>query len=211
MFYFLHCLEFETLLKYFLWPYIALQDLTVEESSLMPNMTGAESVHSAMQKCHSQKKVGLLEVCEMDQNRSVAQIAAYTSYLNGAHRGKGPTLFELAFRSADIVGTPTNFIYATNLWIESEHKLSQTKPLTGDVRIKLQKQKVNASADITPKDSHCHDMMLITSPTTRGFWRRNLHVTDFGTMPSDIDKTSTPESAMTELPWTPFLRPVTQS
>jgi hypothetical protein len=74
--YFLHCLEFETLLKSFFWPYIALQDLTVEESALMPNTMGAKSVHSAMQKCPSQRKVGLLEACKMDQNWAVSEIAA---------------------------------------------------------------------------------------------------------------------------------------
>jgi hypothetical protein len=63
----------------------------------MPNCTGAESVHSSVRKCLSKRKVDLIEACEIDQNQAIAQIAAYTLYLNGAHRGKGPTLFELAF------------------------------------------------------------------------------------------------------------------
>jgi hypothetical protein len=134
-----------------------------------------------MRKCYSQKKVGLLEACEMDQNRAVAQIVAYTSYLNGAHRQKGPTLFELAFRSADTIGTPSKFIEATNLWIgsSSQHNLCRTGPLAGDVRTKSQKRKGNASANITLEDSHRHHTVLVTSPNTRGFWRQNLHVTDF--------------------------------
>jgi hypothetical protein len=94
----------------------------------MPNTTGAESIHASMQKCQMVKKVGLIEACEMDMNRAVAQIAAYTSYLNGVHRGKGPTLFELAFRSADISGSPSRFIDATNLWIGSKDHLSRTGP-----------------------------------------------------------------------------------
>jgi hypothetical protein len=54
----------------------------------MPNCTGAESVHSSVRKCLSKRKVDLIKACEMDQNRAIALIAAYTSYLNGAHQGK---------------------------------------------------------------------------------------------------------------------------
>jgi hypothetical protein len=101
----------------------------------MPNCTGAESVHSSVMKCLSKRKVDLIEACEMDQNQAIAQTAAFTSYLNGAHREKGPTLFELAFWSADTVGSPIAFIKATNLWMgsSSSHDLSRSGPLSGDV------------------------------------------------------------------------------
>jgi len=100
--------------------------------------------------------VGLLEACEMDQNRAVGQIAAYTSYLNGANRGNGPTMFELAFRVADVSSSPSKFIEATNLWMDSSAKfdLRRTGPLSGDIRSVSQKRKGPASANITPQDSH---------------------------------------------------------
>jgi hypothetical protein len=65
-----------------------------------------------------------------------------------------------------------------NLWNKSKYDLSQNKPLPGDVRTKLQKQKGQALADIAPEDLHRHDTVLIMSLNTRGFQRRNLHVTD---------------------------------
>ena len=177
----------------------------------MPNTTGAESVHSAIQKCHTKKKVDLIEACEVDQNRAVAQIAAYTSYVNGVHRGKGPTLFELAFRSADTVGTPKKFVDATNLWVASspQYDLGRTEPLPGDVRTTSRKRKGKASANITPEDSHRHDTVLITSPNTRAFSRRNLHATQFQSLPSDHGTRSGCDTA--EIPSTPLFRPATRS
>jgi hypothetical protein len=109
-----------------------------------------------MKKYQMGKKVGLLEACKMDMNWAVSQIAAYTLYLNGVHRGKGPTLFALAFRSADISGFSAKFIDATNLWIGFKDYLSHTGPLTGDVRTKSHKQKGNASANITQEDGPHH-------------------------------------------------------
>jgi hypothetical protein len=113
----------------------------------------------------------LIKACEMDQNRAIAQIAAYTSYLNGAHQGKGPTLFELAFWSVDTVGSPTMFIEATNLWMGSlsSHDLCRSGPLSKDFQTKSQKRKGNASANISAKDSHRHNTVQITTPTTKRF------------------------------------------
>jgi hypothetical protein len=75
-----------------------------------------------MRRCLLQEKVDLLQACKMDQNRAVAQIAAYALYLDGAHQGKGPTLFELAFWAADVIGTPSRFIDATSDLVESSNR-----------------------------------------------------------------------------------------
>ena len=104
---------------------------------------------------------------------------------------------------------PSRFIDATNLWIGSKDHLSHTGSLTGDVRTKSQKQKGNASANITPDDLHWQDTVLITSPNTQGFWRQNLHVTDFGRMPSDHGRASSNDNANMYSFQTPLLRPVT--
>ena len=173
----------------------------------MPNTTGAESVHLAFQKCHTKKKVDLIEACEIDQNRAVAQIAAYTSYVNGVHRGKGPTLFELAFRSADTVGTPNKFVDATNFWVASspQYDLGRTEPLPGNVPTTSHKRKGKASANITSEDSHQHDSVLITSPNTHAFSRRNLHATQFQSLPSNHGTCLGCDNA--EIPSTPLFCP----
>jgi hypothetical protein len=57
-------------------PYARLQNLIDCKFALMPNTIRAKSL---------QKKVDLLEACKMDQNRAVAQIAAYALYLDGAY------------------------------------------------------------------------------------------------------------------------------
>src|SRR5450759_5687996 len=75
------------------------------EAGMMPNCTGSESIHGSMKASAMKKKVGLVEACQIDQNRAIGQIAAFTAYLEGRHRGKGPTIFELAFRSADAIGS----------------------------------------------------------------------------------------------------------
>src|SRR5450759_915660 len=136
------------------------------------------------------KKVGIIEACAMDQNRAVGQVAAYTAYLEGLHRGKGPTIFELAFRHTDLVGSSRAFKAASNLILENRGALNlfQTKSLNGDLKTSSQKWKGNATSSISPQDSHCHDTVLITSPITRS--RRNLLASDFADIPCCLLYTS---------------------
>jgi hypothetical protein len=58
---------------------------------------------------------------------------------------------------------------------------------------------------------HWHDKVLITSPNTRGFWRQNLHVTDFDCMPSDHVKASSTDTANMYSFHSPRLRPMIRS
>lgn len=58
----------------------------------MPNCTGSESVHAVMKAWLMKKKVGLFEACGMDLNRAISQVAAYTAYQKGLHRGRRPTI-----------------------------------------------------------------------------------------------------------------------
>lgn len=147
-----------------------LQEKTAEESAKIPNCTGSESVHANMKACAMKKKVGLIEACILDQNRAVTQIAAYTGYLEGIHRGKGPTIFELAFRSADRVGSTKQFEEASNnlLLNIKNYDLLRTAPLNGDLKTRSVKQKGFATDVSSPIDSHRPDKVLITTPNTRG-------------------------------------------
>jgi hypothetical protein len=134
-------------------------------------------------------------------------------YLKEAHQGKAPTLFKLAFWSADTVGSPIAFIEATNFWMGSlfSHDLCRFGPLSGDVQTKSQKRKGNAFANISAKDLHHHDIVLITSPTTKGFCRCNLHDTNFESMASDHATPSTIDNANLGFRSYPLSRPVTRS
>jgi hypothetical protein len=137
----------------------------------MPNTTGSESVHSAMQKASGKKMIGLVEACESDQNRAASQIAAYTAYLKGCHRGKGPTLWELAYRNADTIGSLKGYASASNMFLSNEpsFNLHRTGPLHGDLRTQSVKRKMNFGFGIGPQDSHRHDRVLRTSPNPKGF------------------------------------------
>src|SRR5450759_3755856 len=113
---------------------------------MMPNRTGSESMHGSMKASAMKKKVGLVEACQINQNRAVGQIAAYTAYLEGRHRGKGPTIFELAFRSADVIGSTKAFEDASNLLLSNTAKydLERTEGLNGYLKTKSQKRKGHA-------------------------------------------------------------------
>lgn len=89
---------------------------------LMPNYIGAKSIHASMRKCITQKKVGLIEAYVIDQNYVVGQIVAYTTYIEGCNRGKGPTIFEMAFQNADIIGSPQAFLNASNMVLSQSMK-----------------------------------------------------------------------------------------
>ena len=121
--------------------------------------------------------VGLVEACETDQNRAASQIAAYTGYLKGCHRGRGPTLFELAYRNADTIGSIKGYADASNLLLSAapEFDLLRTTPLHGDLRTHSVKRKMSFSSGIGPQDSHRHDQILRTSPNTRSFHKRTQH------------------------------------
>ncbi len=72
----------------------------------MPNCTGSESMHASMRSSQGSKLVSLVEACKIDQNHAALQIGAYTAYYDGyIRRGRGPTIWELAFRHADSIGT----------------------------------------------------------------------------------------------------------
>lgn len=75
------------------------------EVARMPNCTGSESVHASMRAWQRKKKISLLEACSVDSNWAAFQVAAYISFESGVHRGSGPTIFELAFRHADMAGS----------------------------------------------------------------------------------------------------------
>lgn len=70
-----------------------------------------------MWRCTTQNKVGLIEGCVMDLNRSIGQVAVYTSYGEECRRGKGPTIFELAYLNAITIGSSKAFINVMNLAI----------------------------------------------------------------------------------------------
>lgn len=104
-------------------------------ATLIPNYTGAESIHASMRKCITQKKVGLIEAYVMDQNRAVGQIPTYTAYTEGCNRGKGPAILELAYQNADTIGYSQAFLAASNLALSSSMKYNfhRTEPLHGDL------------------------------------------------------------------------------
>jgi hypothetical protein len=89
------------------------------------------------------------------------------------------------------------FIEAKNLWMGllSSHDLYRSGPLSEDVQTKSQKKEGNTSKNISTKDSHCHDTVLITTPTTKGFCKCNLHDIDFESMASDHATPSTIDNA----------------
>ena len=153
-----------------------IQEKGAIEGGKIPNCTGAESVHAVMKACAMKKKVGLIEACEMDQNRAVSQIAAYNGYLEGVNRGRGPTIFELAFQSADKIGSTVQFEEASNLLLSSiqGYDLLRSVPLNGDLRTTSKKRKGLASDICSPVDSHRPDKVLITSAHTRSASKRGL-------------------------------------
>ena len=147
----------------------------------MPNCTGSESMHHSMRASLSKKMVSLTEACEADSNRGALQIGAYDCYEKGLHRGTGPTVWELAFRSANSVGTTKSFIDASNVLFANSpmSDLYRTEPLNGDLRTKSVKRKISpATPSVGPQDSHRPDRILVTSPNTRGFARKNLSFCD---------------------------------
>lgn len=127
-----------------------------------------------MRRASGKKMVGLVEASEADQNRAACQIAAYTGYLKGCHRGKGPTLWELAYRNADTIGSLKGYADASNMLLSTapEFDLHRTGPLHGDLRTHSVKRKMNFGSGVGPQDSHRHDRVLRTSPNTRGFQKR---------------------------------------
>lgn len=139
------------------------------EAGMIPNCTGIESINSTIKAVAMKKKVGLIEACEMDQNRAVLQILAFLAYLEGLIRGKGPTIFELSFRSADKIGSTKQFEEASNLLFANIEKydLLRSTPLNGDLSTKSVKRKGLATDACSPIDSHRPDKVLITSPNTR--------------------------------------------
>lgn len=145
------------------------QDKSFAKGALIPNCTGSKSVHAVMKAWSMKKKIRLFEACEMDQNRAIAQVGAYTTYRKGLARGKGPTIFELAFRNADQVGSPKLFEDATNMFSSNaaEFNLERTTPLNGDLITKLLKRRGHATSRVSPQDSHRHDRIQITSPNTK--------------------------------------------
>lgn len=42
-------------------------------------------------------------------------MTTYIGYLEGLHRGHGPTIFELAYKHANLVGSTQAFVNASNL------------------------------------------------------------------------------------------------
>lgn len=110
----------------------------------------------------------------------------FTAYRRGLTRGKGPTIFELAFRSADLAGSPKLFEDATNMFLSNvaAFDLERTTPLNGDLITKLLKRKGHATGKVSPQDSYRHDRILITSPNTRSVKRKNLNQTIFARMPT---------------------------
>src|SRR5450759_2489436 len=134
------------------------------EAGMMPNCTGSESIHGSMKASAMKKKVGLVEACQIDQNRAIGQIAAFTAYLEGRHRGKGPKIFELAFRSAVAIGSTKAFEDASNLLLSNAptYDLERTGGSNGDLKTKSQKRKGHAKGTIGTV-SYTH----LTLPTNR--------------------------------------------
>lgn len=156
----------------------------------MPNCTRSESLHSVMKAWSMKKKVDLFEACEMDQNRAICQIGAYTAYRSGLNRGQGPTILEsMAFGSANQAGLPKLFEEATSMLLSNaaEFDLERTTPMNGDFVTKSPKRKGHATGRVSPQDSHRHDRILLTTPNNRSIKRKNLSQTSFKTMPLNVN------------------------
>lgn len=138
-----------------------------------------------MQRCITQKKVGLIKACITDLNQSVSQVAAYTTYGEGCHCGKGPTIFELVYHNADTIGSPKAFINTSNLAISHTmmYDLFQTDPLHDDPWTTFVKCKTNASGQVLAKEFHWSNKIWITIALTRGLKRRNLDSLEFSPIP----------------------------
>lgn len=108
------------------------------DATLSPNCTSAEPVHGSMTKWITRKKVGLIEACKLDQNCAVLQVFLYTRYLKGINRGRGPTVFEFAYRNADFSGSPKALLNTTNLALTHtiSYNFCQIFPLNGDFKTK---------------------------------------------------------------------------
>lgn len=116
-----------------------------------------------------------------DLNRAIGQIAAYTTYLEGCNRGKGPTIFELSFHNADTIGSPCAFLNAVNNTFSQTMKYGfhKTGALHSDLKTTSSKWKAPTSGHVSCQDSHRHDTILVTSARNHGFPRRNLTNSDF--------------------------------
>lgn len=132
----------------------------------MPNCTGSESVHASTKASQPKKKISLLEACSVDSNHATFQVAAYIGFESGVHRGSGPTIFELAFRHANMTGSVSAHEKATNYLMEANgmFDLLCSGPLQGDLQTKIVKRKGVANDSIGDDDSHRHDTIPITSP-----------------------------------------------
>lgn len=144
-----------------------MQSADAIDAAKMPNCTGSESVHASMRAFQAKKKISLLEACTVDSNRAAFQVAAYIGFESGVSRGTGPTIFELAFRHADMAGSVAAHEKATNLVMASNGRfdLLRSEPLHGDLETRSVRRKGVASGLISEEDSHRHDTVLITSPT----------------------------------------------
>lgn len=103
-----------------------------------------------MRRYTTQNKAGLIKACITNLNQIFDQVAAYTTYGEGCHRGKGPTIFELAYRNANTIGFPKAFINTLNLTVSHTMKYDpiQMDPLHEDLWTGLDKRKVHASGNI---------------------------------------------------------------
>lgn len=134
-----------------------------------------------MRASKSKKRIALLEACSVDSNRAAFQVAAYIEFESGVHRGSGPTIFELAFRHADMAGSASAHEKATNYLMEAigRFDLLRTTGLHGDLQTRSAKRKGIALDTIGEEDSHQHDMVLLTTLRRPNNRRHNLDADEF--------------------------------
>lgn len=128
--------------------------------------------------------MGLIEAYVTNPNRVVGQIFAYTTYTKGCNRGKGPTIFELAFWNVDIIGSPHAFLNASNMVLSQSMKYGfhSSDALHGDLKTTSVKRKSPTMGNVSLQDSHRHDKVLVTGAMGCVFPSCNLETKEFVTL-----------------------------
>lgn len=105
------------------------------------------------------------------------QITAFAAYQEGCHRGSGPTIFNLAYKNGDAMGSLDAFKKALNLLLSDHPKYDfyRSMQLHGDIRTSSMKRKGKALATIEDHDSHRHEKFMHTTSPSSAVKRRNLY------------------------------------
>ncbi len=143
-----------------------------DKSALMLNHSGAESLHAAMRRWSSQRKVGLVESCVQDATRAAGQVGCLVNFSTRGRKGKGPSLFELRIRDATAVGNVESFFLKLNTVLTQASMLefSGMEHLSDCVEtVRMKRGKGIAQPGHVVEDSHRPDVVLVTRPKKRKF------------------------------------------